>query len=428
MKIIVMGAGLMGVTTAWYLAEGGHEVTVIDRRDGVARETSFANAGMIAPGHSYSWASPRAPMLLLKSLFGADTALRFRFKADPRMWAWSLRFLANCTTARNRANTLVKVKLNIYSREALIALRRETGIAYDETAKGALYLFRDKQHLETGLTNMAMLNEHGIGLTALDPEGIATLEPALAHFKARLAGAIYAPQDESGDAFVFTEKLAELCRARGVTFQFGTTVTGIATEGDRIAGVITERGRLSAGGYVLALGSYSPLVARGLAVKMPVYPIKGYSVTIPTAGFNGAPTIPGVDEGNLIAFCRMGDKLRLTATADFAGYDTGYEAKDFAPMLHSMRSRLASGPIQPAASSGQPAGDGAANGVCPSSASEPMSLSVSPSKVVRRRAEVTRSCGDFTLASGSAQASGDAITARVSSPRSPSVSRNTRAR
>ena len=337
MKIIVMGGGLMGVTTAWYLAQAGHEVTVIDRRDGVARETSFANAGMIAPGHSYSWASPRAPMLLLKSLFRADTALRFRLKADPRLWAWSLRFLANCTAARNRANTLVKVKLNIYSREALIALRRETGITYDETAKGALYLYRDKQHLETGLVNMAMLNEQGIGLTALDPEGIATLEPALAHFKGRLAGAIYAPQDESGDAFVFTEKLAELCRARGVTFQFNTTVTGIATEGDRIAGVITERGRLSAGGYVLALGSYSPLVARGLDVKMPVYPIKGYSVTIPTAGFEGAPTIPGVDEGNLIAFCRMGDKLRLTATADFAGYDTGYEAKDFAPMLRVAR-------------------------------------------------------------------------------------------
>src|SRR5262249_59339481 len=139
MKIIVMGDGLMGVTTAWYLTQAGHEVTVIDRRDGVARETSFANAGMIAPGHSYSWASPRAPMLLLKSLFGADTALRFRFKADPRMWAWSLRFLANCTAARNRANTLVKVKLNIYSREALIALRREDRHHPDEARHSQRY-------------------------------------------------------------------------------------------------------------------------------------------------------------------------------------------------------------------------------------------------------------------------------------------------
>ena len=337
MKIIVMGGGLMGVTTAWYLAQAGHEMTVIDRRDGVARETSFANAGLIAPGHSHAWASPQAPMTLLKSLFSTDTALRFRLKADPRMWAWSLRFLANCTTERNRANTLVKVKLCNYSREALIALRRETGIAYDETAKGALYLYRDKEHLQTGLANMGLLNDQGLGLTALDPDGVATLEPALAHFKGRLAGAIYAPQDESGDAFVFAEKLAELCRARGVTFLLNSTITGIATDGDRIAGVITESGRLAADGYVLALGSYSPLVARGLSVKLPVYPVKGYSVTIPTEGFDGAPTIGGVDEEYLVAFCRMGDRLRLTATADFAGYDTAYEAKDFALMLRVAR-------------------------------------------------------------------------------------------
>ncbi len=337
MKIIVMGGGLMGVTTAWYLAQAGHEVTVIDRRDGVARETSFANAGLIAPGHSHAWASPRAPMTLLKSLFSRDTALRFRLKADPRMWAWSLRFLANCTAERNRANTLVKVKLCNYSREALIALRRETGIIYDETAKGALYLYRDKEHLQTGLANMGLLNDQGLGLTALDPDGVATLEPALAHFKRRLAGAIYAPQDESGDAFVFAEKLAELCRTRGVTFLLNSTITGIATDGDRIAGVITESGRRAADGYVLALGSYSPLVARGLSVKLPVYPVKGYSVTIPTAGFDGAPTIGGVDEEYLVAFCRMGDRLRLTATADFAGYDTAYEAKDFALMLRVAR-------------------------------------------------------------------------------------------
>src|ERR1700741_2154518 len=183
MRIVVLGGGVIGVTTAYSLAADGHEVVVLDRQKAVAQETSFANAGLIAPGHVYAWASPRAPMILLKSLYREDTALRFRLKADPRMWAWSLRFLANCTAARNRANTLVKVRLNIYSREALIALRRETGISYDETAKGALYLYRDKQHLETGLANMAMLNEQGIGLTALDPEGIATLEPALAHFK-----------------------------------------------------------------------------------------------------------------------------------------------------------------------------------------------------------------------------------------------------
>jgi D-amino-acid dehydrogenase len=337
MRTIVMGGGVIGVATAWYLAEAGHEVTVIDRRDGVGRETSFANAGLIAPGHSYAWASPRAPMMLLRSLFSNDTALRFRLRADPRLWAWSLRFLANCTAARNRANTAVKVKLCIYSREALIALRKDTGIAYDETAKGALYLYRDKAHLQTGLANMQLLNDHGVGLKELDPDGVATLEPTLAHFKGKLAGAIYAPKDESGDAFVFTEKLAEMCRARGVAFRLGTRISGIAAAGDRIDGVVTDQGRVAGDHYVLALGSDSPLAARGLSVKLPVYPVKGYSVTIPTDGFDGAPMLGGVDEQHLVAFCRMGDKLRLTATAEFAGYDTDYAAKDFAVMLRIAR-------------------------------------------------------------------------------------------
>ena len=217
MKIIVMGGGLMGVTTAWYLAQAGHEVTVIDRRDGVARETSFANAGMIAPGHSYSWASPRAPMLLLKSLFRADTALRFRLKADPRLWAWSLRFLANCTAERNRHNTVVKLKLCLYSLGLLDTLRRDTGLAYhEETNKGCLFLFRDPQHYQTGVANMAVLNDHGAGVRAISMDACVEMEPALAHMKDKLAGALHSPKDQSGDALVFTERLAEMCRARGV--------------------------------------------------------------------------------------------------------------------------------------------------------------------------------------------------------------------
>jgi len=337
MKTIVMGGGVIGVTTAWYLAQAGHAVTVVERRDGVARETSFANAGLIAPGHAYAWASPRAPMILLKSLFRDDTALRFHLRADPRLWAWSLRFLANCTAARNRANTIVKVKLCNYSRAALISLRQETGITYDEIARGALYLYRDPQHLKTGLGNMAVLNDHGLGLKAADPDEIVALEPALSAAKPRLAGAIYAPGDESGDAFMFTEKLMELCRSRGVDFQLNNTIKGIATDGDRVSAIATDRGNLTADSYVLALGSYSPLVARGLGLKLPVYPIKGYSVTVPTEGFDGAPVVGGVDEGYLVAYARMGNRLRLTATADFAGYDTEYEAKHFAVMLRVAR-------------------------------------------------------------------------------------------
>jgi D-amino-acid dehydrogenase len=337
MKTIVMGGGVIGVATAWYLAEAGHEVTVIERRDGVGRETSFANAGLVTPGHALAWASPRAPMLLLKSLFQEDTALRFRLSADPRLWGWSLRFLANCTTARNRANSIVKVKLCSYSLDALIGLRGKTGITYDESTRGCLYLYRDREHYRGGLSNMAMLIDNGAVLEALDTEACLALEPTLAHLKDRIVGAIHAPQDESGDAFKFTERLAELCKSRGVNFALGTTIIGIATTGGRIEAVDTDRGRFTGDHYVLSLGSYSPLLVRRLGIKLPVYPIKGYSVTVPTDGFDGAPTIGGVDEGNLLAFCPLGDRLRLTATAEFAGYDTDYEARHFASMLRLAR-------------------------------------------------------------------------------------------
>ena len=335
MRVVILGAGLMGVTSAWYLAEAGHEVTVIDRREGVARETSFANAGLVAPGHVYSWASPRAPKMLLRSLWRSDTALRFRLRLDPRLWAWGLRFLANCTAERNRANTLVKLRLCMYSRDALVALRQQTGIAYDEISAGNLYLYRDRAHYETGLANMRLLIDNGLPLEALDIDGIVAREPKLAHAKDKLAGAIVSPTDESGDAYLFTSRLAELCAARGVKFQFNTTIAGIERDGDRMTGVATSGGRVVGDRYVLALGSFSPLVSRGLG--LPIYPVKGYSVTIPTEGFDGAPTTGGVDEGNLVAFCPMGNRLRLTATADFAGYSTDYEASDFAVMLRSAR-------------------------------------------------------------------------------------------
>jgi D-amino-acid dehydrogenase len=333
MKIIVLGGGVIGVVTAWYLAQDGHEVTVVDRRDGVARETSFANAGLISPGHAYAWASPRAPWLLLQSLYRRDTALRFRLKADPRLWSWSLRFLANCTAERNRRNTVVKLKLCLYSLELLNALRRDSGMAYDEeTTKGCLFLFRDEAHYKTGIANMAVLNDHGAQVRAIGMEACVALEPALAHMKDRLAGALHSPQDQSGDALVFSERLAALCRQRGVVFELARTVRSIETRGDRVIGLITDKGPVSGDGYVLALGSDSPLLARRIGIRLPIYPVKGYSLTVPIDGHGGAPRMGGVDEGNLVAFSRLGDRLRLTATADFAGYDTGYESGDFALM------------------------------------------------------------------------------------------------
>jgi D-amino-acid dehydrogenase len=337
MKVVVLGAGVIGVTTAYYLARAGHLVTVVDRQPAVAQETSFANAGLIAPGHALSWASPRAPWILAQSLLRRDTALRFRLRADPALWRWTLKFLANCTAERNRANTLRKLSLCIYSRDALVALRRDTGIAYDEVTRGALYLYRGARHFAAGQRTLAMLNDYGLGLEAIDAARIVALEPALAPARDKLAGAIYAPGDESGDCHRFTEELAHLCGTMGVVFRLGTTIKRLVAEGDLITAVETDDGELDADCYVLALGSYSPVLARRVGVKLPIYPVKGYSMTLPIADGADAPTIGGVDELHLVAFARMGDRLRLTGTADFAGYDTAHRPEHFATMLRTAR-------------------------------------------------------------------------------------------
>lgn len=337
MRIIVLGGGVVGVATAYYLARSGHQVTVVERQHEVARETSFANAGLIAPGHSYTWNSPRAPMILLKSLWRDDMALRFHLRADPRMWAWSLRFLANCSAARSRRYTLIKLRLCLYSQRVLAETAREAGVAYDGINRGLLYLYRDPGHLSLGVANMALLNDHGARLEAADPDRCVALEPALAGMRQRLAGAIYAPGDASGDSRKFTEGLAERCRALGVLFEMGRTITSLTGDRGGIHEIGTDRGPLTADHYVLALGSYSPILARGLGLDLPIYPVKGYSVTLPAGAPAAVPYVGGVDEANLVAWCRMGDRLRLTATADFAGYDTTHRPSDFTHMLKVAR-------------------------------------------------------------------------------------------
>ena len=333
MRIVVLGAGVVGTATAYCLARDGHEVTVVDRQPGPGRETSFANAGLIAPGHVYAWASPRAPAILLKSLWREDTALRFRLKPDPALWLWSLKFLANCTPARNRRNTLTKLKLALFSREELHRISGEAGIDCGLEGAGALYLYRDQDHLATGFANSALLRDNGLAIEAADPDRCVELEPALASAKDRLAGGLYCPLDESGDCFLFTERLAEAAGRLGVAFSWETPVERLLVERGRIVAAETGHGRFHGDAFVLALGSYSPGVARSAGVSLPVYPVKGYSLTVPIGDHAGAPRLPGVDEAHLVAFARMGDRLRLTATADFAGYDTRHAPADFAVMM-----------------------------------------------------------------------------------------------
>src|SRR5260221_683331 len=250
-RTVIMGAGVIGVTNAYYLAKEGHQVTVIDRQPVAANETSFANAGLVAPGHAYTWASPRAPKILLKSLFRDDQALRLKLNADPRMWLWCLKFLRNCTAEHARINTTRKLGLCVYSQQALKDLVAETRIDYDGRQGGLLYLYRDDASF-----------------------------------------------------------------ARG------------QVEGER---------------FVLALGCQSAIIGRHLGLRLPIYPVKGYSATVPIGGRNGAPSIGGVDENNLVAFARMGDRLRLTAVAEFAGYDTSHKPENFRTMLDAAKALFPQG-------------------------------------------------------------------------------------
>jgi D-amino-acid dehydrogenase len=338
MRIAVLGAGIVGVTTAYELAADGHEVVVVDRQDRAAMETSFSNAGMVSPGHAYTWASPRAPKILWQSLFRDDVALRLKLRLDPEMWSWCWRFLMECTAERAAINTAHKVRLCLYSQQRFAEINRQLELRYDRTTRGAIYIYRDRDHFERGVGAMKVLTDNGVTLRPVATEEAIALEPALAPDRANIAGAIYCPTDESGDCHAFANALAAYCeRTFGVDFRWETEIQGIEAEGDRVSRVLTSRGPLEADVYVLALGSYSARLARPLGIRMPIYPVKGYALTIPVEGHNGAPSLPGVDEKYLIAWSRLGNRLRVTATAEFAGFDRSHRESDFAHMLSTIR-------------------------------------------------------------------------------------------
>ena len=338
MKTIVLGGGVVGVTTAYFLAKAGHEVTVVEEKDALGLEATSGNAGIIAPGHSFAWASPRAPRMLWQSLRGAETALRVKLAPDFRLYTWGVRFLRECTSTRARHNTLVKLRLCQYSQAVLNDLVRAEAIDYHAVTRGALYLYRDLAELEAGAKRMALLAEHGQKQEILDARAVAKLDSAFEPVQGRIAGAIRDLGDSSGDAHVFVERLADRCRDKlGVVVQVGTRVTGLLGGGDHIDGVSTTRGTLIADNYVLALGVGAPVVARTAGISLPIYPAKGYSSTFPLKPGGLAPTVPGVDEKWLVGWSRLGDRLRLTSTAEFAGYDWGWTPRDFGNILRLAR-------------------------------------------------------------------------------------------
>ncbi len=323
MKIAVLGAGVVGVTSAWYLARAGHEVTVVDRQDAAAMETSFANGGQISTSHAEPWANPGTPKQVLKWLGREDSPMLFRLRADPHQWAWGLAFLRECLPARTRANAAQIAAINRYSRDQLHALRAECGIQYDQQTRGILRIYQQRQVLDEAVAAAGLERAHGIDLRVLTAAECVQLEPALAECAEPLAGGVWAPADESGDAHKFTQELARLCAVRGVQFRYGSSIERIATEGARAVRVRLGQGEdIAADAYVVALGSYSPLLLRPLGVALPVYPLKGYSITLPLAAGDVAPQISLSDGAHRLVMSRLGDRLRVAGTAELTGYDT----------------------------------------------------------------------------------------------------------
>ena len=323
MKVIVLGAGVIGVTTAFYLARAGHEVTVLDRQEGPANETSFANAGQVSPGYSAPWAAPGVPLKAIKWMLMEHSPFVLRPQLDTRQWLWLAQMLRNCTAGRYAVNKERMVRLAEYSRDCLRQLRADTGIAYDDKAQGTLQLFRTQKQVDAAAKDIAVLREAGVPYEVLDPAGCAAIEPALAGVTDKLAGGLRLPGDETGDCFKFTNNLAKLAAGLGVSFRWGARIAGLVADGGRIGGMALEGGEtLRADSYVLALGSYSPLLLKPLGIEIPVYPVKGYSITVPVTEAAGAPVSTVMDETYKVAITRLGDRIRVGGTAELAGYSS----------------------------------------------------------------------------------------------------------
>ena len=327
MKIIVLGAGVVGTTSAWYLSQAGHEVTVLDRQPGAGLETSFANGGQISASHAVPWANPGAPLKILRWLGKEDAPLLFRLHADWQQIRWGLQFLRECTPGRTRQNIRSLVTLGIYSRDQLRALRAETNIQYDHLERGILHFFTNHEEFEAGVKASQVMNQFGLKIDALSVKQCIELEPALAPVEPKLAGGTYSASDESGDAQLFTERLAALAQLRGVAFRYKTNVVDLARTNNRVTGVMVRDAQsvtteLKADAYVVALGSYSPLLLKPLGVHILVYPAKGYSVTFPIRPGRLAPSISLTDEAYQMVISRLGERLRIAGTAELNGYNT----------------------------------------------------------------------------------------------------------
>jgi D-amino-acid dehydrogenase len=338
MKVLVLGAGVIGVTTAYYLNEAGHEVTVLDRQAGPAMETSFANAGEISPGYASPWAGPGIPLKAIKWLLMRHGPLVVRPRMEKAMWMWIFRMLRNCTSGRYAINKARMVPLAEYSRDRLRALREATCISYDERSRGTLQLFRTQSQVDGTGSDIEVLKQFGVPFELLDPAGCIEAEPALARVREKVKGGLRLPDDETGDCKLFTEQLTAICKERGVTFRFGVETGKLFRNAadTEVAAVNVDGEKVKADAYVMALGSYSARWMRKRHVPIPVYPIKGYSITLPVAAADAAPVSTIMDESYKVAITRLGDRIRVGGTAEISGYDLTLHESRRATLEHSV--------------------------------------------------------------------------------------------
>ncbi len=336
MKIVVLGSGVIGTTSAWYLAQQGHEVTVIDRQPAAALETSFANAGEISPGYSAPWAAPGIPLKAIKWLFMEHAPLIIQPKPDFAKLKWMAQMLANCTAKAYHENKGRMVRIAEYSRDCLTDLRGQVDIAFDERQQGTLQVFRTQKQLDSAQKDIDVLREGGVPFELLDVKGCIAVEPGLANASHKIVGGLRLPKDETGDCFKFTQSLAAKAEAAGVKFRYDTEIKRLIRKGDRIASVLTNAGEIHADAFVLAMGSYSPFLVKEFGIDLPVYPLKGYSITVPIKDASRAPESTVMDETHKIAITRLGNRIRVGGMAEIAGFDFSLSPKRQRTLTHSV--------------------------------------------------------------------------------------------
>lgn len=339
MKILILGSGVLGVTTAYELGKRGFDVTVIDRGNACASETSFANGGQLSYSHAEPWASPYLLPKLPRWLIRSDSPLVFHPRADKEMIRWGLSFLRNCTTFRAEINTINILRLGLYSKECMATIRRDEGIDFNYSDRGILHIYSSQDEFDHSKRQLEFQAKFGGDERILSRDEVLKLEPALAHSPRPIIGGVHAHHDESGDVHSFSIQLAARAQERfGVKFRHNISVTGLVKEGNKIVAVNTDNGEIQADVFVMALGSYSPIYLSKIGINVPIYPMKGYSITVDANEF--CPNISLTDGKYKIVYSRLGNRLRVAGTAEFAGYDTSINEKRIAPIVRAAKDLL----------------------------------------------------------------------------------------